>query len=401
MKMAIYDQALGMAVLLLLGYLGGRLAKLVNMPMVAGYVLTGLILGPSILNVIPARLNSEFDFVKVLGLGIIALIIGGELEITKIKTLGKSIFIITIVKTLATSVIVFVTMFYILRLPLVVALLLATTATASAPASPLAIIREYRARGPFTTTVLGVVATTDAICITMFVFAAAMVRMILDGIVVLGPLMLLEPALELFGSFIVGIISGLLLAVVLRHVADKHHKIALLVGIALLNSGIAHLLHLSPVLTNMTAGFIFANVSDRPQTISLLNDIDFPIYVVFFALAGASLHLDILWQNWGIALVYIVARGVGKVGGAFLGARVSGAPDTVQKYLGFTMFSKAGLTIGLLLIIQGRFPEIAVIITAIELAAITVSEALLGPLGTKYALISSGETYLTPKAAKT
>ncbi len=393
MKLAIYDQALGIAVLMLLGYLGGRLAKRANMPMVAGYVIAGLILGPSILNIIPASLNSELDLIKVLGLGIISLIIGGELEVEKIKSLGKDIFTITIVKVLATLVIVFVAMFYVLRLPLTVALLLGTTATASAPASPMAIIREYKAKGPFTTTVLGVVATTDAICIILFVFVAAVVRMIMDGIVSFGPQMLLEPAIELFGSFIVGIITGLLLVVVLRHVADKHHKIALLVGIALLNSGIAHLFHLSPVLANMTAGFIFANVSDRPQTISLLNDIDFPIYIVFFALAGASLHLDILWQNWGIALVYIVARGIGKVGGAFLGARVSGAPETVQKYLGFSMFSKAGLTIGLVLIIQGRFPEIAVIITAIEMAAITASEALLGPLGTKYALIKSGETH--------
>ncbi len=393
MKLAIYDQALGIAVLLLLGYLGGRLAKLVKMPMVAGYVITGLILGPSILNVIPARLNSELDLIKVLGLGIISLIIGGELEVEKIKNLGKDIFTITIVKVLATLIIVFVAMFYILRLPLPVALLLGTTATASAPASPMAIIREYRAKGPFTTTVMGVVATTDAICIILFVFVAAVVRMIMDGVVSFGLQMLLDPAIELFGSFIVGIVSGLLLVVIIRHVADKHHKIALLVGIALLNSGIAHIFHLSPVLTNMTAGFIFANVSNRPQTISLLNDIDFPIYVVFFALAGASLHLDILWQNWSIALVYIMARGLGKVGGAFLGARVSGAPDTVQKYLGFSMFSKAGLTIGLVLIIQGRFPEIAVIITAIEMAAITVSEALLGPLGTKFALIKSGETH--------
>ena len=70
---------------------------------------------------------------------------------------------------------------------------------------------------------------------------------------------------------------------------------------------------------------------------------------------------------------------------------MSGAPVVVQKYLGFAMFSKAGVTIGLIMLVQGRFPEIATVITAIELAAITAFE-LFGPLGTKYALISSGET---------
>ncbi|MBS4023418.1 MAG: cation:proton antiporter [Dethiobacter sp.] len=390
--MTIYDQALGLAILLLAGYLGGRVAKKINMPMVAGYVIAGLLLGPSILNVIPEQLNTEFNLIKVLGLGIIALVIGGELEIEKIKSLGKDIFVITVVKVLATFVIVFFAMRYLLNLSLPISLLLGATSTASAPGSPMAIIREYRAKGPFTTTLLGVVATTDAVCIFLFVFVSAFARMIMDGLVTFSPGMFLEAGVELLGSFGVGIITALLLAVLFKYITDKQHRIAILVGIALLNSGVANMLHFSPVLTNMTAGFVFTNVSHRPQSITVLNEIEFPIYVVFFALAGASLHLDILLNNWWAALVYIVARGIGKVGGAFMGARLSGAPEKVQKYLGFSMFSKAGLTIGLVLIIQGRFPEIALIITAIELAAVTVSEALLGPLGTKYALISSGET---------
>jgi Kef-type K+ transport system membrane component KefB len=394
----VYDQTLGLAILLLFGYLGGRLVRLIKMPMVAGYVIAGLILGPSLLHIIPAQLNSEFNLVKVLGLGIIAMMIGGELEIRKIKHLGKAIIGITVVQILGAFLFVFVAMYFILGLPLPISLLLGAMATATAPASPVAVIREYKAKGPFTTTLLGVVAMDDAVCIILFGIMAAIARMLLDGVFGFGLGMLTLPLQELLGSFGIGAVVGLMITFLLPFIQDRQHKIVIFIGFALLSSGISYSFHLSPLLTNMTAGFVFANLSNKPQSISVLNDIDLPIFIVFFALAGASLHLDILVANWYVALVYILTRGVGKVGGAFLGARLSGATEAVQKYLGFAMFSKAGVTIGLILLVQGRFPEIAAIITAIELAAVTVCE-LIGPMGTRYALISSGETELTPGRA--
>lgn len=388
--MTIYDQTLGLGTLLLLGYLGGRLAKLIKMPMVAGYVLMGLAIGPSFLNIIPGELNTDFDLIKILGLGLIALMIGGELEIKKIKHLGKSIAGTAIIQVIGSFVVVFSTMYFLLNLSLPISLLLGAMSTATAPASPVAVIREYKAKGPFTTTLLGVVAVDDAICIIVFGVTAAIARMLLDGTFTLGLHMFAEPAIELIGSIGLGAMAGIALTLTIKKLYDKQHQIVVFVGLALLVSGIANSLHLSPLLANMTMGFFFSNLSSRPQTISVISEIDLPIFVVFFTLAGASLHIDVLAANWQIALVYIVARGIGKVGGAFLGARVSGAPEVVQKYLGFAMFSKAGVTIGLVMLVQGRFPEIAAIITAIELAAVTFCE-LTGPIGTRFAIFSSGE----------
>ena len=122
--MTIYDQTLGLALLLLLGYVGGRLAKLLKMPMVAGYVLMGLAIGPSFLNIIPSELNTDFNLIKVLGLGLIALMIGGELEIKKIKHLGKSIAGTAIIQVAGSFLVVFSTMYFLLKLPLPISLLL-------------------------------------------------------------------------------------------------------------------------------------------------------------------------------------------------------------------------------------------------------------------------------------
>jgi len=348
------------------------------------------LIGPSFLNIIPNELNTDFNLVKVLGLGLIALMIGGELEIKKIKHLGKAIMGTAVVQVVGSFAVVFSTMYFILKLPLPISLLLGAMSTATAPASPVAVIREYKAKGPFTTTLLGVVAIDDAICIVVFGVTAAIARMLLDGTFAWGLHVLAEPAIELAGSVGLGAVAGIALTLIIKKVHDKQHQIVVFVGLALLVSGISDAFHLSPLLANMTMGFFFSNLSNKPRAISVINEIDLPVFVVFFTLAGASLHMDVLAANWQVALVYIVARGIGKVGGAFLGARVSGAPKVVQKYLGFAMFSKAGVTIGLVMLVQGRFPEIAAVITAIELAAVTFCE-LTGPVGTRFAIFSSGE----------
>lgn len=387
--MTIYSQALGIAVILLLGYWGGRLAKKLKFPMVVGYVLTGLVLSPSLFNIIPEQLNNELEIIKILGLGIIALLIGSELEIKKIKSLGRDIMWITVVQVAGSFVVVFTSMYFILKLPLATALMLGAMSTATAPASPLAVIREYKAKGPFTSTLLGVVAMDDAVCIILFGVVSAIAAVILKGGTV-GINSLIAPGIELVGSIALGAVTGIILSFFLKFVKDRHQKVLILVGMALLNSGFASIFDLSPLLVNMVTGFVVANVYERPQEINFLEDIEILVYVCFFVLAGASLHIDVLLNNWIWAAVYIIARSIGKVGGAFLGARLSGAPEVVQKYLGFAMFSKAGVTIGLIMLVQGRFPEIAVVITAIELGAITIFE-LFGPLGTKFALTSAGE----------
>ena len=390
--MTVYSQSLGIAIILLLGYVGGRMVSKAKMPMVIGYILVGLLLSPSLLHVIPESLNNELEIIKILGLGIIALFIGAELEIKKLRHLGRSIAAITIVQIIGSYLVVFLAMYYFLNLPLEIALLLGAMSTATAPASPVAVIREYKAKGKFTSTLLGVVAMDDALCIIIFGITSAIVGMIIAG-AELGITSLYEPFYELAGSFVLGIITGFLIYMFFKLTDNRHHKVLILVGIALLNSGIANQLHLSPLLVNMVSGFVVANVYSNPEEVGFLEDIELPVYVCFFVLAGASLHLDILMENWNLALVYIITRSIGKVGGAFLGAKISNAPKVVQKYLGFAMFSKAGVTIGLLMLVQQRFPEIAAVIVAIELAAIAVFE-IFGPMGTRFALISSGETYL-------
>ncbi len=385
----VYQKTLVLAIIILGGYLLGRIFRRFKLPMVVGYLVAGMILGPSLGGIVSLKMNQALELIKILGLGMIAILIGGELEIKKIKHLGRAILGITVVQVLGAFTAVFLAAFFILKLPLTISLLLGALATATAPASPVSVIREHNARGPFTTTLLGVVALDDAVCIIFFGIVSAVVAIILQGEVV-GLGAIFYSLLEVAESALLGAASGILLTLLLSRLTNRSHKVTVLVGIILLNSGLAYAWQLSPLLVNMFCGFVVANIYQKPAELNFLQDIEMPVLVIFFTLAGASLQFDILIENWLWAAVYIIARGIGKVGGAFLGAYLSGAEKVVQKYLGFAMLSKAGVTIGLLMLVQAHFPALAPTIAAIELAAVAVCE-LIGPLGTRYALISSGE----------
>ncbi|MDW7684595.1 MAG: cation:proton antiporter [Bacillota bacterium] len=388
--MTIVNQVLGIAVLFLFGYFGGRVARIFKMPSVTGYVIAGLLVGPSVFNLLPRALGIELESVKVLGLGMIALIIGGELEIPRLKLLGRSIYWITPIQVIITWAVVFAGMFWLAGMALPESLLFAALATATAPATPVAIIREYNAKGRFTSTLMSVVAIDDAACIILFGMVSAAVAVLLHG-TAFTVASVWPPIAELGGSLLIGIVTAMLLILYLRNIRDKQQRLVLLLGLILLNSGIAQSLHYSPLLTNMTSGFIIANIYARPSSLfAVLNDIELPIFILFFTLAGLSLHLDILIDNWPMALFYVVLRSIGKVGGVSLGAHLGGASKEVVKYLGFAMLSKAGVTIGLLLLVQSRFPTIAVVITAVELAAVTIFE-IIGPGVTRHALFAAGE----------
>lgn len=390
--MTVYNQALALAFILLLGLLGGRIVEKFKVPMVVGFILTGIVLSPSLTNLISANMIEELEILRVLGLGMIAMIIGGELEIAKLRGLLPSILEITLLQVFGTFAAVFSAMYFFMGLPLPESLLLGAISTASAPASPVAVVREYRAQGIFTRTLLGVVGFLDAVAIIFFAIVSAFAGASLRGIA-LVPAFFLEPLWKIFGSILLGVGAGLLLLIALRYIKRKNQVLVLLLGMVFLISASSHQVGFSPLLANMVAGVTVANIYPRPEVFQRFEDIELPVFLVFFLLAGASLRLDVLAANWLVVTVYVLVRGFGKVGGTFLGARLAGAQESVRKYLGFAMFSKAGVTIGLIMVVQDQFPEIASTIVAVELAAVAVC-SVIGPLGERFAVLSSGEAWL-------
>jgi len=380
------NDIIALGVLLLGGFIGGKLTNKFKMPAVTGYLLAGILLGH--FDIIHSGHIKQYHFIEVLGLSIVALIIGGSLQFDRLKRIGRSVFIITVVQVLGAFGVVFLATSVLLDVPLEICILLGAIASATAPASPVTVIQELNAEGPLTENLLAVVALDDAACLMLFGIAVALVNILTNG---RGNLQLfLLPLWEILGSVTVGAVSGLIILQLLKRVKDRHEIVIVLLGVAVLSGALAEQIGLSALLLNMSTGMLLANFYPHGDLFHILEDVELPIFVVFFTLAGASLDIELLLLNSSLAIIYILARGTGKVGGVFLGANISGAPTVVKKYLGFAMLSQAGVAIALVLAVQNRFPQYGALLNAIVLAAVTFNE-LIGPIGTKYALNKAGE----------
>lgn len=385
------NQIIVLGLILLGGFWAGKAIQLLKLPSVTGYVLGGIIMGFSVMNIIKRPMIHHLQFIEVLGLSMVALIIGGDLNNKKLRALGKSIVIINLLEGGGAFFLVTLSTWLLLKVPLHTALLLGAISFATAPAATVAVIHEYKARGPLTDTLIAVVGLDDAVCVILFSVAMAVSGILLNGSFAdFSWMHLTEPLWEITGSIFFGFLVGWLVIFILRRIREKHEIVVVLLGFAFLAGEIGEIFGLSSLLLNMTYGYMVTNFGPRPHIIDFLQDVELPILICFFTLAGATLDLPILMQSWVTALVFVMARGSGKVVGAYAGGKICNAAESVTKYLGYALLPQAGVAIALVIAIGEQYPQIAPLITAIILASVAVNE-IFGPIGTKYALVASGE----------
>ncbi len=391
---------LGLAVIA--GLSAGRIVNKLKIPIVAGYVLIGVLLGSSILGVFNQQILDDVNLVSSLALSFIAFVIGEELEFKTLKKLGKSIILISLFEALAAFVLVTVAMQMMLH-KLYLSLLLGAVASATAPAATLMVLRESRAKGPLSTSLMAVVAIDDALALVLYSFAASIAKVLLlpssDGIH--WSAILLNPTIEIIGSLVLGLATGFVLSFFAKKAKNQSDLLMLIVGLLLLNTGLAKTLHLSELLANMALGVTLCNNAPglSRRIFNLTAGITPPLYCMFFVLAGARLQLNLIGSIGLLGLVYTLVRIIGKVGGASLGGLLSRAPKQVRKYLGFGLLSQIGVAVGLAIMISHEFPaslygsegaKMSAWIINILLFTTIITE-IVGPLMTKYAVTKAGE----------
>ncbi|MBN1591861.1 MAG: cation:proton antiporter [Candidatus Coatesbacteria bacterium] len=406
-----------LSVLLLVGYAFGVLAKKVKLPEVTGYIGAGIILkqfifGLDMMSEAQFKRLFSLDLVPInhLALALIAFAVCGGLRIEQMKRLGKGIIYIAFVQAFATFVIVAIGISIIapfadvegipsgkILAAMPLALVLGGIATATAPAATVAVIRELRAKGPFTTTLLATVAIDDAIALLIFAFGLTIAEGLLTAGASAGAAssvwIWLGPLLEVVGSLVVGMLVGLAFDYIAKKVRHEVEMMTVSLGIITFASGLSMLLGLSPLLTIMSAGFVLVNLSQRNQRVfASVEAIQGPIFVVFFTLAGTQLHLENLISCGIIGSVFLVFRFLGKVGGTYLGAVFARVRGAARRHLGFALLPQAGVAIGLMLVAQ-ESPHFLVhksILVDVVLASVALNE-LLGPPLAAHALRKSGE----------
>ncbi len=385
----------GIGVLLLASFFGGRLANRLKFPAVTGYILAGMIMGPYFLALVHSDVALQLTPIPHIALGLIALTIGGKFSFRLLLRLGKEIACITLLQLLLTFVAVS-TLLYLMRMPLPAALLLGAIASATAPAATVAVLSEYRARGPLTKSLMAVVALDDAGSIILFGIILAICSPGLSGSASPSPLsMVLRPLTEIGGAIVLGIVVGFFIHLLVRNRRNRNEIIVIALGAILFCSGVAISLNLSPLISNMVVGFVLINSSARNVRIfGILEPLEPPIYAAFFALAGTELNIRLLGTISILGAAYILARAFGKIGGAWLGAVTTGASPVTRKYLGLGLLPQAGVAIGLVLLAQEQAPAIfSAKCVNIVLASIVINE-IIGPPLSKYAIFKAGEAHV-------
>ncbi|MCK5832360.1 cation:proton antiporter [bacterium] len=393
----------GVGILLLFGYLFGKLSEKLRLPAITGYILAGLILGDSVTGVIHHEMSITLRTITDIALGIIAITIGGEFCKSKLKRLGKSILIITVIQLFVTFGIVVLAL-SIFKYPLFYALLLGAIASATAPAATVVIIQSLRARGDFVDTLYGIVALDDAGCIILF----ASVFSFIGGMLGLSvetesfTTVLFHALSEIGFSILIGAIGGALLHLVIAHNNNPKEILILSLGTIFLITAISISLNLSSLLSNMAAGAVLINMSRKNiRVFHVIAPLTPPLYAVFFAIAGTELKIDILLSGsiLFIGSIYVISRMIGKYSGVWIGALVSGCNSKVKKYLGLSMIPQAGVAIGLVLFIQASpiahsAPENIKLaldgIVNIVLFSVLINE-LIGPPLSKFAIIRGAD----------
>ena len=417
------NQILCIALALLVGLLSTRLMKLVKLPNVTGFLLSGILFGPYVLGPIiggwtPAGTgNNPIDavgYISDIALGFIAFSIGCSFKLSSLKAIGKRVLIITIFEALGGSLIAFgglaiASIWLGDQLPMSVVISLAAIASATAPAATLLVIRQYKADGPVVRTLIPVVAFDDAVALILF----AVLFNVSKSISVAGESInimeiLVVPLLQIVLSLALGAAIGFVISMACHLFKSRANRMVLIIASVLGVTGLTMLasanewkmfgvdFNFSNLLTMMMVGAMFINFrADATRTTEQVDRFTQPIYMLFFIISGANLDITIFGSSTGlvmlgIALIYVVFRAAGKWLGAFTSAKITKSEPTVQKYLGFTLFPQAGVAIGLATTAAKTFGELGSVILAIILSATIVYE-LTGPVITKIALQKAGE----------
>lgn len=347
----------------IIGFYMGAFARKGRLPSLIGFMLLGILIGPSVLAGVDHGQLDRFSFITEIALGFVAFAIGSELSLSSLRKLGTGIIYIILFESFAAFLLVALAV-YACTGSWPAALLFGALAPASAPAGTVAVIQETRARGTLTKALYAVVGFDDGLAILIFGFAAALARILLmnnlqmagDGggfLAAMG-----RPALEIAGSIGVGAALGFLYCLCIRRLDRNRDLLVMTFGFILTAAGISACFHLSLILTNMVIGFVLVNTR-KPATVNrvsrVLHDVMPLLFLLFFTLAGAHLDLARLPSLGVMGLAYILARSAGLIGGSQLGAWLGRSEPKIRKYIGLGILSQAGVAIGLGLIVQHDF----------------------------------------------
>ncbi|RME62572.1 MAG: hypothetical protein D6778_10980 [Nitrospirae bacterium] len=373
-----------------------RAFEKLGIPQVVAYIVVGIIMGESFLKLYDKCNLDAMVPLTNFALALIGYMVGSELKHSVFKRYGRQFFTILLSEGLMAMAFV-CALAWLLTGSLALGLLLGALSSATAPAATVDVLWQYRSRGPLTTTVLAIVALDDGLALILYGFALAVSEVLIRG----GPISLqtlaLKPAVEIGGSILLGGLTGAVIDLTTRYITSKEGQLVMNLGGLMIASALGSLFNLSLILTSMSVGLFLTNIHPHrnERAFEIIRSFSPPVYILFFVLLGARLQVALLPKMGLLGLLYVIGRTAGKWMGSYLGATVSGAPEVVKNYLGFALFSQAGVAVGLALDIYQRFQALGAAQlgnTVINIiTATTFVVQIIGPPSVKFAITKAKE----------
>jgi len=378
------------ALVLLLGFILGRILRKLRLTQILAYILSGIIIGQVLNFSAPEQFN-----VIITGttLALVAYIVGLSFSFAFLKRMGKQVVIILVVQVVTTFIATW-GFVYLLTRDLPLSIILASLAPATAPAGTIAVLRDLRAKGTLTDITIALVGLDDALVIIIYAVGIRLTKMLLGAEASIS-LSLTSPLWEIFGGLALGGVIGIATAYFTKRIRLSSDQIFVVsLAVALMCWGLAEMIGVSAILTCMALGTAMINLNVQIGTRSneLIDNIMTPIFVLFFAAIGMEMDFSLFHLMWPLVIMYSVGRSIGKIAGCSLGAAISRSEPKIKKYLGLAMLDQAGVAMGLAFLATQALSgyELGGIIITI-MAATTVVHGLITPPLIQYAVKKAGE----------
>ena len=389
---------IAIALILFIGFAMTRITKRLRLPNVTAYILTGVLMGPYCLGLIPKHVVEGMDFLPDIALAFIAFTTGEFFKLSTLKKNGLKVVLITVLEACAASVLVFVVMYFVLGLNMAFSLVLAALASATAPASTLMTIRQTGAKGDFVDTLLQVVALDDIVGLVAYSVAISVAIASLSGGRQADVMSIVTPLAVNTGVILLGCVFGFLMKMLMPKRRSTDNRLIISIALLFAFCGICAVLDISPLLGCMSMGTVYINATEDEKLFKQLNYFTPPILLMFFVRSGLTFQLDMLTNASAaigneplllIGVLYFIVRILGKYGGAFLGCLWVKKPKEVRNNLGLALVPQAGVAIGLAALgARALGGEIGDALQTIILASSVLYE-LIGPACAKLALYLS------------
>lgn len=384
---------LRITLVIILAFLMGKFVSKFKLPAILGWLVAGMLLGPHAFNLLNNDILNAPTFKSVQNIleCFLGIMIGSELVYSKLKESGKQIFITTLWQSLMTFAfvsLVFGLIFYIIDIPLYLALIFGSIALATAPAPALSIVSEFKANGPVANALIPMAALDDVLAIIVF--------FTLNSIVVAknsssGTSLIFTLFIMIIIPLVIGLPFGYITGKILNANNSKRTSLITIASSVIIMALIAIYINTqllaAPMLNFMLIGMayaaVFSNVIEANRLDIVLNRVSPIIYfslIVVIITLGAPLDYSLIFGAGLFTFIYIVARAIGKYSGARLGAKVTGMPETVQKYLGLTLLPHSGVSLvftGIAVAsLNGFDPASSLIIQSTITAAAVINEII-------------------------